>query len=117
MVSNKTWKQSNLDARGCHLLTRPPASDRTTWGSRGDFSLIEAAGEESGELVQSHQIAPISVRVAEHKRGSPIASLIRARGLSPSLGQVGFLDGSRDHLSGSPGVETGELRVALKAKP
>ena len=117
MVSNKTWKQSNLDARCGHLLAGPSAPDRTTGGSRGDFSLIVAAGEEGGELVQPHQIAPISVGVAEHERSSPTASLIRARGLAASLGQVGFLDGSSDHLSSSPGMENRrELNVDLKAK-
>ena len=107
-MSNKTWKQSNLDARCGHLLAGPPAPDGTTGGSRSDFSRVVAAGEEGGELVQSHQVAPVSVGVAEHEGSSPIASLIRAGGLAASLGQVGFLDGSSDHLGSSPEVETGE---------
>ena len=60
---------------------------------------------EGGKLVQPHEVATISVGVAEHEWSGLVeaSSIIRARGLS-SLSEVGSLDNSND-LSSSPEVQ------------
>jgi len=97
MGSNKTWKQSNLDAWCGDLLTGSPAANGSTGRLGSDLSWVVAERLEGGELVQSHQVATVTVGVAEHKwsRLVEASAIIRARGLS-SLSEVGSLDGSDD---------------------
>ena len=105
MGSNKTWKQSNLDAWCGDLLTGSPTANGSTGRLGSDLSWVVAEGLEGGELVQSHQVATVTVGVAEHEwsRLVEASSIIRARGLS-SLSEVGSLDGSND-LGSSPEVQ------------
>ena len=94
-----------LDARCGHLLTGPPAADGSTSSSGSDLSWVVAKGLEGGELVQSHQVATVTVGVAEHERSGRVeaSSIIRARRLS-SVSEVASLDGSND-LGSSPEVQ------------
>jgi len=97
MGSNKTWKQSNLDAWCGDFLTGPPAAYGSTGSSGSNLSWVVAKGLKGGKLVQSHQVATVTVGVAEHKWSGRVeaSSIIRARRLS-SLSEVGSLDGSND---------------------